>query len=215
MEGQRIKKTGRPDRKAAQALGDHVIRIADALFTEKGYGVTSMALVASRARIGKDTLYRRYPDKATLFRDVVRRRIDDMLREIGEGDYERDPLRRLKSLGAAVLDKMLEPEFVKLQRIIIAEAASFPELGTAAKDRWGSGCTEICVKIIEQAQRVGSCRPGRPDIIARSFLWGLVGDPFYQALIGERPLVTKAERWDYLDDVWRFFIIGAGTGSAV
>ncbi len=39
-----------------------------------------------------------------------------MLREIGEGDDERDPLRRLKSLGAAVLDKMLEPEFVKLQR---------------------------------------------------------------------------------------------------
>jgi AcrR family transcriptional regulator len=106
-------------------------------------------------RIGKDTLYRRYPDKATLFRDVVRRRIDDMLREIGEGDDERDPLRRLKSLGAAVLDKMLEPEFVKLQRIIIAEAASFPELGTAARDRWGSGCTEICVKVIEQAQTAG------------------------------------------------------------
>ena len=51
-----------------------------------------------------------------------------MLREIGEGDDERDPLRRLKSLGAAVLDKMLEPEFVKLQRIIIAEAASFRNL---------------------------------------------------------------------------------------
>jgi hypothetical protein len=32
---------------------------------------------------------------------------------------------------------------------------------------------------------------------------------------GERPLVTKtkAERWDYLDDVWRLFMIGAGTGS--
>jgi len=71
------------------------------------------------------------------------------------------------------------------------------------------------VKIIEQAQTVGSCRPGRPDIIAHSFFWGLAGDPFYQALIGERPLVTKAERWDYLDDVWRLFIIGAGTESAV
>src|ERR1700730_3455712 len=77
--------------RAAQALVDHVIRIADAHFTEKGYGVTSMATVASRARIGQDTLYRRYPDKATLFRDVVRRRIDDMLREIGESDDERDP----------------------------------------------------------------------------------------------------------------------------
>ena len=110
---------------------------------------------------------------------------------------------------------MLEPEFVKLQRIIIAEAASFPELGTAARDRLGSGCTETCVKTIEQAQTIGSCRPGRPDIIARSCLWGLAGDPLYQALIGERPLVPKAERWDYLDDVWQLFIIGAGTGSAV
>jgi hypothetical protein len=45
--------------------------------------------------------------------------------------------------------------------------------------------------------------------------WGLVGDPFYQALIGEKPLVTKADRRDYLDDVWRLFIIRAGTGSAV
>lgn len=33
-----------------------------------------------------------------------------------------------------------------------------------------------------------------------------------QALIGERPLVTKTEP---LDDVWRLFMIGAGTGSAV
>jgi AcrR family transcriptional regulator len=214
MEGQSIKKAGRPDREAAEAISDHVIRVADALFTEKGYGVTSMAMVASRARIGKDTLYRRYPDKATLFRDVVRRRIDDMLREISEGD-DRDPLKRLKSMGAAVLDKMLEPEFVKLQRIIIAEAASFPELGAAASDRWGSGCTEICMNIVEQAQTAGGCRPGRPDIIARSFLWGLVGDPFYLALIGETPLATKAERWDYLDAAWRLFIIGAGAGSAV
>jgi hypothetical protein len=36
-----------------------------------------------------------------------------------------------------------------------------------------------------------------------------------QALIGERPLVTKAEPWDYLDDVWRLFMIGAWAGSAV
>jgi threonine aldolase len=36
-----------------------------------------------------------------------------------------------------------------------------------------------------------------------------------QALTGERPLVTKTEPWDYLDDVWRLFMIGAGTGSAV
>jgi cystathionine beta-lyase/cystathionine gamma-synthase len=30
-----------------------------------------------------------------------------------------------------------------------------------------------------------------------------------QALIGERPLVTKVEPWDYLDKVWRLFMIGA------
>jgi AcrR family transcriptional regulator len=171
-------------------LGDHVIAIADALFIEKGYGGTSMATVAARARIGKQTLYRRYPDKAALFREVIRRRIDALIAEPEDGAASRDPLAELKSLGAAALETVLDSEFIRLYRIVIAEAGPFPELAIA------------------QAQAAGRCAAGDPEELAKCFLWSLVGEPFHKALSGQATLIGESERRDYLGTVWRIFMNG-------
>src|SRR3984957_10424192 len=113
MMDQRIEvRAGRPPKEQAEALGDHVVEVADALFIERGYGATSMATVASQARVGKQTLYRRFPDKAALFREVVRRRIDAMIVTPADGVVDRDPLGELKKMGRAALDTVLDPEFV-------------------------------------------------------------------------------------------------------
>jgi AcrR family transcriptional regulator len=43
-------RAGRPPKEQAEALGDHVVAVADALFIEKGYGATSMATVATASK---------------------------------------------------------------------------------------------------------------------------------------------------------------------
>jgi AcrR family transcriptional regulator len=198
-------RAGRPPKERAEALGDHVVEIADALFIEKGYGATSMATVATRARVGKQTLYRRFPDKAALFREVIRRRIDAMIVTPVDGAAGRDPLGELKKMGRAALDTVLDPEFIQLYRIIIAEAVPFPELVCAASDYWGSSFKDRCIDAVRQAQAMGSCRPGDPETLAQCFLWSLTGEALLKGLSNQERLVCDGA---HLELVWRVFLDG-------
>jgi AcrR family transcriptional regulator len=201
-------RAGRPSKDQVEALGDHVIAVADALFIEKGYGATSMATVASRARVGKQTLYRRFPDKAALFREVVRRRIDAMTVAQADDAANRDPLGELKKMGRAALDTVLDPEFVRLYRIIIAEALPFPELACAASDNWGSSFADRCIDAIRQAQTMGLCRAGDPETLAQCFLWSLVGEPFLKGLSGQERLTCEGDVEAHVEIVWAVFLKG-------
>jgi AcrR family transcriptional regulator len=201
-------RAGRPSKDQVEALGDHVVAVADALFIEKGYGATSMAMVAARARVGKQTLYRRFPDKAALFREVVRRRIDAMTVAQIDGAVSRDPLGELKTMGRAALDTVLDPEFVRLYRIIIAEALPFPELACAASDNWGSSFADRCIDAIRQAQTMGLCRAGDPETLAQCFLWSLVGEPFLKGLSGQARLAGAGDAEAHLEIVWAVFLDG-------
>jgi len=203
---QRIEvKAGRPPKEQAEALGDHVVAVADALFIQHGYGATSMATVASQARVGKQTLYRRFPDKAALFREVVRRRLDAMMTAT-DGSGECDPMATLKEMGRKALDIVLDGEFLRLYRIIIAEALPFPELAAAAADHWGSGCVDLCVAAIKEAQARGLCKPGDPLTMAQIYLWGVVGEPFLKGLSGESQ--ADQDHHARLEQVWSVFLEG-------
>ena len=199
---------GRPSKKRAEALRDHVIAVADALFIENGYSDTSMAVVAARARIGKQTLYRRFPDKGALFREVIRRRIDTTVPACSAATAGRDPLASLKELGRVALDLVLDPEFVCLYRIIIAEALPFPELAHAVSDNFGSSLAQRCIDTVRQAQALGVCRQGEPANIALCFLWSLIGDAFMSGLCGTEPKADLGNREAYLELVWRVFMDG-------
>jgi AcrR family transcriptional regulator len=200
-------RAGRPPKEQAEALGDHVVAVADALFIEKGYGATSMATVATRARVGKQTLYRRFPDKAALFREVIRRRLDVMLMpEVNDKDHC-DPLAALKEMGRRALCIVLDPEFLRLYRIIIAEALPFPELASAAADHWGSSCLDQCIAAISAAQKKGLCRQGEPVTLAQCFLWGVVGEPFLKGLSGLDPAAGSGHE-ARLEEVWSVFLEG-------
>jgi len=204
------KRTGRPAKQAAMALGDHVLAVADALFVQNGYGATSMAAVALRARVGKQTLYRRFPDKAALFREVVRRRIDDMFAAVPVPPASAvDPLIELKAIASAALDFVLAPDFARLYRIVIAEALIFPELGGAAADKWGSASVGRSIAAVARAQANGQCRPGDPQQIAMALLWGILGQAFHDVMTGAgTPFADNTAKAAHVDQVWALFLAG-------
>jgi AcrR family transcriptional regulator len=212
MERVRIK-VGRPPKGQAAILHDHIATVADALFVENGYGATSMAMIAARARIGKQTLYRRFPTKAVLFREVVQRRINAVAVPYDILATDPDPLGELKTIGRTVLGMVLDSEFIRLYRIIIAEAVMFPELACAASDNWKASFGNRCEEAIQQAQAMGLCRPGNPDILAQCFQWSLIGAPLLKGLAGVHWLTCEEERESHLEAVWRVFLEGVTQGS--
>lgn len=211
-------KAGRPPKGLVAALNDHIINVAGELFIEKGFGTASMATIASQARIGKRTLYDRFRDNAALFRAVIGRRIDAMLVAPADSTEDSDPLDELKKLGPHALDRFLDPGFVQLHRIVIAEALPFPELARAATDCWGPSFKDRCTSAIRRAQERGTCRPGNSETLAQCFLGGLVGEPFLKSLSGQEWLMREEDRPKHLEGVWRLFTDGISptdNGSAL
>lgn len=133
-----------PARTAAKR--QQITDAALSLFLRNGYGKTSMDDVAAVAHVSKQTVYKQFTDKETLFREIGRgvtansNRIVDELGEIlatpvGTTDQLADLLERM---ARAYLDAVMRPHVLLLRRLMIAEAERFPDL---AGDyyRWGPG----------------------------------------------------------------------------
>jgi AcrR family transcriptional regulator len=81
---------GRPrDPQADEAIIDATI----ALLTEEGFDRVSMEAVATRAGVGKATIYRRWPSKEALVIDAVARRSDPVPDPPPPGVYPIAPIR--------------------------------------------------------------------------------------------------------------------------
>lgn len=65
------RRMGRPSLASTEQLDREILDIAAMIFFSKGYSATSMAAVASAARVSKATLYLRYANKEALFRAVI------------------------------------------------------------------------------------------------------------------------------------------------
>jgi len=205
---QRTVKTGRPSRREAEALGDHVLAVADRLFVERGYDATSMAMIAAEARVGKQTLYSRFSEKAVVFREVVRRRIGHLADVPTSAPAEGTALNELKELGRSALKIVLDPEFIRLYRIVIAEAIPFPELACAAAENWDFCFGDRSAEIIRKAQESGQCREGDPQILAQHFIWSLTGQALFAGLSGTGSPVSAECADAHLERIWQLTLNG-------
>lgn len=113
-----------------------ITHAALALFLRNGYGKTSMDQIAADAGVSKQTVYKQFADKETLFREIaygVTGNSEGILDEltavvnvpVGTDDDLREVLQRL---ARRYLDAVMEPRVLSLRRLIIAEADQFPDL---------------------------------------------------------------------------------------
>jgi len=103
-----------------------ILESAAKLFLEKGYRSTSMDAIAEEADVTKQTVYRYFPSKAELFKEVLSF-TSSMERqyEFGGGSV-RDELQRY---GESFVKEHFRPEKLGFYRIAVAESALDKELG--------------------------------------------------------------------------------------
>ncbi|MFC4593227.1 TetR/AcrR family transcriptional regulator [Sphingobium tyrosinilyticum] len=66
-----IGRRGRPSREGEREITLAILDAALQLFLTNGYGATSMKRIGEEAGVAPNTLYARFPEKATLFRAIV------------------------------------------------------------------------------------------------------------------------------------------------
>lgn len=91
-------------------------------FLAHGFDKTSIELVATEARVAKRTIYATVGDKADLFVAVVRRLGDRVVQPVTESPED------LHGFCVRLVDLMLSDEAIGLHRLVISEAANFPDL---------------------------------------------------------------------------------------
>ncbi|RSN02900.1 TetR family transcriptional regulator [Nonomuraea sp. WAC 01424] len=119
---------GRTARKRRQILD-----AAHAVFLRNGYVGASMDEVAAIASVSKQTVYKHFSDKEQLFTTIILDTTDQIagLAKLVTASLEdgHDLDEGLRQLARAFLGALMQPDVLRLRRLIIAEADRFPDLG--------------------------------------------------------------------------------------
>ena len=135
--------------------------VALSLFVEKGFAATRVEEVAARAGVSKGTLFLYFASKEELFKAVVRenasRHLAEALREL-EGfngpsaDLLREFLRRWWLLYGGT-------PAAGLTKLMLSEAAHFPELAQWFQDEVVQPSHELLRRIVQRGIDRGEFRP--------------------------------------------------------
>jgi TetR/AcrR family transcriptional repressor of mexJK operon len=158
-----------PAAKAEPSKSEVVLAAAERCFLARGFGAVSMDAIAREAGVSKATVYAHFADKAALFGAVITRLSERF------GGFSADALdpgsveASLTTLARRLLELVLSPEAVALNRIIIAEVTRFPELGEAF---WQAGPARTRTQIetfLRRATAAGSLAVIDPRQAAEQF----------------------------------------------
>jgi len=190
---ERVKDAIEPRRRAGRLASSGVIREAAAtLFLERGYQGTSMDDVAAAAQVSKQTIYTHFASKEELFADLVlgnADRVEEFIKRIAEIMAARGSLEtRLRRLAREYLGFVVRPDVLRLRRLIIGEAARFPDL---AGRYYELVPARVYAALTSEFGRLGLRDPA---LAAQQFAWLTVGLPLDRGMF--HPVETAAEGAD-------------------
>ncbi|REE97460.1 TetR/AcrR family transcriptional regulator [Thermomonospora umbrina] len=175
-----------------------IVEAATETFLRKGYPGTSMDEIAGSASVSKQTVYKHFADKETLFTHVITAMLAETdqqnqaaVQTLGDTD---DPARGLQELARRFLASIRAPRVLQLRRLVIAEAERFPELGRAY---WESGFERGITTLAEGFRRLterGLLTTADPVVAAHHFAGLVLWIPMNRAMFcGDQDAITASE----------------------
>jgi len=185
---------GRPRRAAARRV---IVDATLELIGEGGFQAATMDAIATRAGVGKTTIYRRWPSKEALLADALHE-----LATPPPAPAADESLYEL--LHAYLLDQERElgdPRVARLLPGLLGELESNPEFAAAWVERVVRPRRRAIVEVLQEALERGELRAGvDPDVVADL----LLGPPFLRLLfpLGLPDVPPTYER-ELLETIWR------------
>lgn len=165
------------------------------LFIEKGYGDTSLADVVKRSGGSLATLYDFFGNKAGLFKALIDDRASRITRILNQPEGEEHSVAAsLETHGRQVLDLMLEPDVIAVQRLVIAESAQFPELASMYFSAGPAAVFESLKSYLTKQAQQGRLVIDDPALAAEHFGGLVKGMCHVCALFGVPDGLTDAAR---------------------
>lgn len=122
-------KPGRPTKEQSADLTARIVAAATDLFLERGYAGATVDELAQRIGAAKRTVYSRFADKADLFHLVTTNYAERALGRLSPVVVDDRSLdEQLHGACREVLQLVLAPNVIRMERVVIAETERFPEI---------------------------------------------------------------------------------------
>src|SRR6202163_741571 len=160
--------------------------IMDTVYTllqEKSVRDLTIEEVAKRARVGKPTLYKWWPTKATLVLAMLCERMAPSLEKPTALTAEESLRLRVRRL----IDAFSGP-FGKIVAGLIAEAQSEPSVLKAFFDRWVSPRRNATIADLQRGKDAGELRPETEPELLNDAIFGAI---YYRLLLRSGPLTRR------------------------
>lgn len=158
----------------ARAKRDQISTAAQRLFLANGFAATSMDAVAAEAGVSKQTLYSYYPGKEELLTAVLLGLIQELSGAMGAGGPAPRSTAELQQalvhLAGRFVAGIMQPDYVALVRVIVAETARLPQLGDLFRRAVPERVLTGVAALLAQARQDGIVRFADADAAARLFV---------------------------------------------
>jgi AcrR family transcriptional regulator len=172
---------------------------AQRLFLQRGLQQTSMDAVAAEAGTTKQTVYRYFGSKERLFAAVLENLVvdrlrPDLLRTVpADARPDADLEGTLLRIAYKILDHVLDPTYIELVRILVAEAREFPELAELYRATAIEPMAAALAELIGAAFPEDAGRPGAVPAALRLYIAPIINYEL-EAMLDDPATVHKRAR---------------------
>jgi TetR/AcrR family transcriptional regulator, mexJK operon transcriptional repressor len=195
-----------------------IVEAAAATFLANGYAGTSMDDIAATAAVSKQTVYKHFADKRQLFADVVLATTDQVtmvVQMVSAALEDATNLEQgLSELARSLLTTLMQPDMLRLRRLVITTADQFPDIGTAwYQQGFGRVLAALASRFADLAGR-GLLQADDPLLAAHHFVGLLLWIPVNQAMFTGDHTSGKADLESYADAAAKTFLRAYGAALA-
>lgn len=179
-----------------------ILEAASEVFLRNGYVGTSMDEIAAAAAVSKQTVYKHFADKATLFQELITATVRDTdgaqgpIVSFGVGPLDEE----LRAFARQLLHGVMQPRVLQLRRLVIGEVTRFPALGRAFYDLGLATMTGTLATAFARLADEGHLHVDAPRLAAEHFIWLVLSIPLNRAmLLGDDHGVSTDDLDSYAD----------------
>jgi len=156
----------------------------------------------------------RFRDKAGLFHAVVKRVLDARRPDLRSIGTDRTVDERLGDMALRVLSYVLDPDVVRLFRVVATEAYRFPELNRMIEEQAAHGVGWALGQMLEEEVRLGRLELDDTALATRLLLSLITGAPTKEAGRGLKPL-SDLDRRRWVNGAVALFLNGARSAQPI
>lgn len=192
-----------------------ILDAATEVFLKSGYLGTNMDEIATLSAVSKQTVYKHFASKETLFIEIVSsmtKEAGDMVHnELPDPGNGADVAEYLRTYACRQLTVVLTPRLMQLRRLVIGEVSRFPELARVLYERGPMRAQAALASSFERLADRGLLAIDDPVVAASHFNWLIMSAPLNQVmLLGDDAIPGEPELHRHASEGVRVFLAAYG-----